>query len=77
MNACKHIALRWSAKPLRMSCYKHRAPLEHFAANHQSNLFSDKPVRPYLVGPHLQEVTASQYGLTPPSDTHVSTILFG
>src|SRR5215213_8113373 len=31
LNPCKHIALRWSAEPFRVSDYKHRAPLEHFA----------------------------------------------
>ena len=30
----KYIALRWSAEPLRMAGYKHRAPLEHFALDH-------------------------------------------
>ena len=34
LSACRYIALRWSAEPLRMSGYKHRAPLEHFALDH-------------------------------------------
>jgi hypothetical protein len=28
----EHIALRWSAVTLKVSGYKHRAPLEHYAA---------------------------------------------
>jgi len=31
-NSTNHMALRWSAEPVVLIGYKHRAPLEHFLA---------------------------------------------
>src|SRR5215213_3944246 len=46
LNACKHIALRWSAEPFRVSGYKHRAPLEHFAESRFKPLFGRSHYKP-------------------------------